>query len=155
MEYAAEAVRVGPSAHGQGVYALRALAADDLIGPIQGQIVDDPQYGSDYCIDLGDYSLEPAAPFRFLNHSCQPNAALVVYEEDDEAAAPGRLSLWLEVLREIAPGQQLTIDYAWSAAAAIPCGCGAAACRGWIVAAEDLAHVAALAGDLVASAQPA
>ena len=75
MEYTKEAVRVGPSRQGQGVFSLRWFTTGDLIGPIQGEIVEDPQYSSDYCMELGDQSLEPAAPFRFLNHSCQPNCA--------------------------------------------------------------------------------
>jgi len=41
------------------------------------------------------------------------------------------------VLIRIAPGEQLTIDYAWPAWAAVPCACGAPECRGWIVAKEN------------------
>jgi SET domain-containing protein len=76
-----------------------------------------------------------------LNHSCQPNCALVTYEEEDEDGTSRGLSVWLEILQEIAPRQQMTIDYAWPATAAIPCQCGSASCRGWIVAEEDLAAV--------------
>ena len=39
------------------------------------------------------------------------------------------------------PGDELTIDYAWEAEAAIPCLCAAENCRGWIVAIEELHHV--------------
>ena len=136
MQHTKDDVRVAPSEHGQGVYALRPLATGEFLGPFQGEIVDDPEYGSDYCIDLGDRILEPVAPFRYLNHSCQPNCALVVFDEDADDP-----SAWLEVLREVAPGEQLTIDYAWPSEAAIPCGCGAAGCRGWIVAADELAGI--------------
>jgi hypothetical protein len=38
----------------------------------------------------------------------------------------------------IQPGQELTIDYAWPANAAIPCLCQSKSCRGWIVAAKEL-----------------
>jgi SET domain-containing protein len=141
MEYTKESVRVGPSSHGLGVFSLRPFVADDLVGPIQGEIVENPQYGSDYCIDLGDQSLEPLPPFRYLNHSCQPNCALVVYDEDDEQGATRISSVWLEILCEIAPGEQMTIDYAWPAEAAIPCQCGTASCRGWIVSKEGLDEV--------------
>jgi hypothetical protein len=115
----------------------------EFVGPIQGEIVEDPAYGSEYGIDLGDgdRTLEPAAPFRFLNHSCQPNCALVIYDEEDEDGTPLGVSVWLEILSEIAPGEQMTIDYAWPADAAIPCRCGAASCRGWIVAEEYLDEV--------------
>jgi hypothetical protein len=143
MEYSKEAVRVGLSRHGLGVFSLRRFTAGEFIGPIQGEIVEDPQYSSDYCIELGDRSLEPAAPFRFLNHSCQPNGALVTYDEEDEDGTPRGSSVWLKILDEIAPGEQMTIDYAWPANAAIPCRCGASSCRGWIVAEEDLGAVVA------------
>lgn len=69
---------------------------------------------------------------RFLNHSCDPNCDAVV--ED------GRI--WIETLREVAAGEELAYDYAYvleerhSAAAKrrYPCWCGAAACRGTILA---------------------
>ena len=142
MEYTREGVRVGSSSHGLGVFSSHWLAADDMLGPIAGEIMEDPQYSSDYCIDLGVQSLEPSPPFRFLNHSCQPNCALVVYGADDEPKAAGRWSVWLEILRQIAPGEQMTIDYAWPAETAVPCQCGSALCRGWIVAEEVLAGMA-------------
>ena len=95
-------------------------------------------------MELGERTLEPAAPFRFLNHSCQPNCALVLDEEEEEAedGTPAGASLWLEVLREIPAGEQLTIDYGWPAESAIPCKCGAARCRGWIVTEAGLGAVA-------------
>jgi hypothetical protein len=136
-----ESVRVGPSSHGLGVFSLRLFTTGEFIGPIQGEIVDDPEYSSDYCMELGERSLEPSPPFRYLNHSCQPNCALVVCDEDDQHKATGSLSLWLEILREIAPGEQITIDYAWPADAAIPCQCGTETCRGWIVAEKGLDEV--------------
>jgi SET domain-containing protein len=87
-------------------------------------------------MDLGEgRSLEPVAPFRFLNHSCQPNCEIFSWETDE----PRRHArLWLQALTAIEPGNELTIDYAWPADAAIPCVCGAAGCRGWIVCPEQL-----------------
>jgi hypothetical protein len=152
MKYTKETVRIGLSRHGLGVFALRLFTTGQFLGPIQGERVDDPAYGSDYAIELGAQSLEPAAPFRFLNHSCQPNCALIICGEEDEDGDSGGLSVWLEILGEIAPGEQMTIDYAWPSDAAIPCQCGAASCRGWIVAEEDLDEVvSAWQGSLVAN----
>ena len=92
-------------------------------------------------MELGDHSaLEPAAPFRFLNHSCHPNCALL--ELDCENRAEGA-ELWLLVESAIAPGEQMTIDYGWPAESATPCSCGCPDCRHWIVAAEELDQVAA------------
>jgi len=138
-----EAVHVGAAQHGLGVFALRSFTIGDYIGPIRGEIVADPDYSSEYCIDLGDgdRALEPTAPFRFLNHSCQPNAALVTCDEEDDDGTPQNPSVWLEILSEIALDEQITIDYSWPADDAIPCGCGMASCRGWIVAEEGLDDV--------------
>lgn len=145
MEYTKEEIRVGPSRHGQGVFALRPFAIGDYIGPIQGQIVSDPEYGSEYGIDLGDgqRTLEPSAPFRFLNHSCEPNSELVICDAENEDGTPGDPVVWLEILRPIVVGEPMTIDYAWPADAAIPCQCGTSGCRGWIVAEDDLEGVVA------------
>jgi SET domain-containing protein len=143
MKYMKEGVCVGPARYGQGVYSLRSFPAGETIGPFAGEIIDDPDYSSDYGIELGERTLEPAAPFRYLNHSCEPNCALVIYDEEDEDGTIVGASVWLEILSAIAPGEQMTIDYAWPPDAAIPCGCGAANCRGWIVAEEQLDAVAA------------
>lgn len=64
---------------------------------------------------------------RFINHSCAPNCQAVVDE--------GRI--FIEAIRNIQPGVELTYDYAydlpWSERAKYPCHCGAPACRGTIV----------------------
>ena len=151
MEYTKESVRVGPSRHGLGVFALRPFTTGEFLGPIRGEIVEDPEYGSDYGIELGDRTLEPAAPFRFVNHSCQPNCALIIYDDQEEGRTPRSLSVWLEILGEIALGEQMTIDYAWPANAAIPCQCGTASCRGWIVAEEGLDDVVSARQDSLAT----
>ena len=137
------AVRVGRSIHGLGVFAVKPLGAKQWLGPIEGEIIDDPEYESDYCMELGaDLALEPASPFRYVNHSCHPNCSLIEIETEYDH---GRLvpELWLQVDAEIAAGQQITIDYGWPARAAVPCECGSADCRHWIVAANELDRVLA------------
>lgn len=138
MDYRDEGVRVGPSTCGLGVFSLRSLEVHQLIGPIEGTFVDDPLYESDYCMAIGVHAaLEPAAPFRYMNHSCHPNCALVEMEIEREDGTIAPPELWVEILSAIPPGEQLTIDYAWPAEFAIPCRCGSPDCRGWIVAADD------------------
>jgi SET domain-containing protein len=69
---------------------------------------------------------------RFINHSCDPNCDAVI---DD-----GRI--WIETLRDIEPGEELAYDYAYvlqerhspAAKRRYPCHCGAATCRGTILA---------------------
>jgi hypothetical protein len=138
MHYEQQGVRVSQSAHGLGVFSLRPFHSHQLIGPIDGQVQDDPQYESEYCMEFGkNLALEPAPPFRYLNHSCHPNCALVEVESRTRRTPGADTELWLEALAEIEPGDQMTIDYAWPAAGAIPCDCGEPDCRGWIVAADE------------------
>ena len=69
---------------------------------------------------------------RFINHSCDPNCDAVV--ED------GRI--WIETIRDVEPGEELAYDYAYvlperhtpAAKRRYPCRCGAATCRGTILA---------------------
>ena len=136
-----QGVRVGPSACGLGVFSLRSFSAREVIGPIEGKLFDNDSYESENCMALGENGcIEPDAPFRFLNHSCEPNCSLQEYEteqDDGECAS----ELWLTVDAEIAPGEEMTIDYGWPAEHAEPCRCGSIACRHWIVAADELSKV--------------
>jgi uncharacterized protein len=130
-------VRIDETPLGKGVFAKRHFRRGQVVGVIQGKVIDDPHYGSMYCMDLGGTrSLEPIAPFRYLNHSCEPNCELFIwtYLEDSTPAK----QLFLEALRAIEPEEELTIDYAWSPEAAIPCLCGCRSCRGWVVDPDQL-----------------
>lgn len=134
------AVDVRPARHGLGVFARRLIVPNEIIGEVTGTIVHQVGYGSEYCIDLDPgRALEPAAPFRYANHSCDPNCELCSWEETDGDITPDRV--WFTALLTIQPGEELTIDYAWEAEAAIPCGCGSANCRGWIVDEAELDDV--------------
>lgn len=69
---------------------------------------------------------------RFINHSCDPNCDAVI--DDDR--------IWIDAVRDIAPGEELAYDYAYilderhtrRAKRRFPCNCGAAKCRGTILA---------------------
>lgn len=69
---------------------------------------------------------------RFINHSCEPNCDAVV----DDA------HIWIDAIRDIAPGEELAYDYAYvlderhtpAAKRRFPCHCGSAQCRGTILA---------------------
>jgi hypothetical protein len=141
IKRASRAVRVGPASCGQGVFARGRFREGETIAEIRGEIIADQDYWSAYCIDLGGGDvLEPSAPFRFLNHSCQPNCELVSYSSwNDDGVLHHATSL--KSLIPIEPGEQLTIDYAWPPACAIPCLCGSDNCRGWIVAEDQLDHL--------------
>ncbi len=133
MHRYSRSVRVGPSPHGKGVFAKRTFAPDECIGEVTGEIIDDAGYSSDYCMNLGGtLTLEPAAPFRFVNHSCEPNCQLVSTTEWDEGAEAFNCELWIMCIAPIQRGEQLTIDYAWPEWCQVPCSCGTASCRGFI-----------------------
>jgi uncharacterized protein len=61
--------------------------------------------------------------FRFINHSCEPNTFMRRTKDRAEFYA----------LRDIARGEELTVDYEDSHhEGRLRCRCGAARCRGWI-----------------------
>jgi SET domain-containing protein len=69
---------------------------------------------------------------RWINHSCAPNCDAVI--------DGGRI--WIETIRDISPGEELAYDYAFTlperhtpaAKKRFPCRCGAASCRGTMLA---------------------
>jgi hypothetical protein len=87
--------RVSPSSiHGHGCFAIRGIAPDSLIGRFEFL----PAHGNGpHVLWLDDDPLLITNGLRFLNHSPEPNA------EVDE--------LEVRALREIAPGEEITIHY--------------------------------------------
>lgn len=137
-----EWVKVGHVTFGKGVFARQDIPKGTVIGHVEGRVIDDPNYATSYCIDLGgSLSLEPRAPFRYLNHCCSPNSRLWIQEVvyDDGTPAPSEVSV--EALCDIPEGAEITIDYQWSAYGAIKCLCGSSKCRGWVVAEEELSMI--------------
>ncbi|MDZ4819703.1 MAG: SET domain-containing protein [Planctomycetota bacterium] len=131
------AVSVRDTHLGKAVFARKNFRTNQVIGEILGDLHVDPNYSSNYCMELGDgRALDPAAPFRFVNHSCNPNCEIFYYESDEDGGPP--TTLHLMAIRPIRMDEELTIDYAWPPDAAIPCQCGEATCRGWIVDPEEL-----------------
>ncbi len=130
-------VRVDETPVGRGVFARRKLKAGMVLGEIQGEIFPVEPEDPSYCMELpSGRVLEPTAPLRFLNHSCDPNCELFYWFDEDGSLQEDRL--WLQTIRSINAGDELLIDYCWPADAAIPCRCGVPGCRGWIVDPEEL-----------------
>jgi hypothetical protein len=131
-------VKVRQTHVGRGLFADAPFEAEQPIAELAGRIINDPDYRSVYCIDLGGaFSLEPHPPFAYLNHSCDPNSELLCVDAENEAGA----TIELVTLRPIGAGEELTIDYAWPAESAIRCGCGSTKCRGWVVDVAELDQV--------------
>lgn len=133
----APGLKAGPAKHGTGLFATKRFRSEQIIGEVTGRRIQDNDYGSDYCIDLGDdWSLEPGEPFRFVNHCCTPNAKLfLVFDDGDPVEAR---KVVIEALKDIQAGEEVTIDYEWPADGAIPCGCDSPECRGWVVDQAEL-----------------
>ena len=132
------ALQVVKTRLGRAVVARRRFVVGQIVGEFRGRIIADPNFNSEYCVELDDRrSLEPYPPLRFLNHSCEPNCE-IVYEDDETKYPAMEDRLWLQTIAPIVPGDELTIDYAWPADSAIPCGCQTKSCRGWIVDPAEL-----------------
>ena len=88
-------VKIGETKYGFGVFSFAFIPAGTPIGRARGIVIHDAEYSSDYCIAAGDgIVLEPAPPFCYLNHSCEPNCSLMHYvseEELDGTEAEGNL----------------------------------------------------------------
>ena len=88
-------VRIGETPYGFGVFAYAFIPQGTSIAKVAGHTIHDSSYSSDYCIDAGEGKvLEPAPPFCYLNHSCEPNCELMVYDteeltEAEEESEPG------------------------------------------------------------------
>jgi SET domain-containing protein len=133
-------VEVRKTAIGRGVFARRRFKKDTIIGEITG-VVMPVDFESSYCMDLAEKGvLEPNRPFRFLNHSCMPNCELVHWKHR-KVKGTKVPRLWVSAIRGIKKGEELTIDYAWPAEAAIPCHCRAQNCREWIVDPAEISEV--------------
>lgn len=134
---------VQSSVSGYGVVTRRRFACGDIILEMDGITwrAPDPR-NDDYSLwiergvfyDLVDQS-------RYVNHSCAPNSFV-----DCGLSPNGEAWANLVALRDIESGEELTFDYEFSADLAIPCTCGAAQCRGWIVAENEQSALRARLG---------
>ncbi len=128
-------VTVGPSPiDGVGVFAAEDIPARLKIGEMRGESITIAE-GRRRVASLRritivemsarraiDASRSPDA-MRATNHSCQPNARMIV--------RAGRIEFY--ALRAIVPGEEITVDYGESHhAGTLACACGAPACSGWL-----------------------
>ncbi len=129
-----KATKGGASAiEGQGVHAVEAIAAGEVVAVKGGHILNGPAVAglpgalrdSVFPIALDCY-LAALTQDEFdgvmmrVNHSCEPNLGMGG-------------NVLLVSMRDIAAGEELTIDYALflgDPEFAMECQCGAAACRG-------------------------
>jgi uncharacterized protein len=119
---------------GRGLFAVAPIATNEVVAVKGGHIVDtatwarlperlqnsDIQITDDlHLVALDEAEYEPV--MLFINHSCEPNVGFAG-------------NIVLVAMRDIAPGEELTTDYALfdDYDGAMECGCGTTACRGVI-----------------------
>lgn len=141
-----DTITIGETPYGMGVFASQKIKGGLPIGKIEGEFHPDKKYDSEYCMSFNDGALEPEEPYRFVNHSCDPNCELVELVVADQNSGKVFHELWIYSLKDIEEGEQLTLDYAWPYTDAIECQCGSPKCRGWIVAANEVEKVVAKKG---------
>jgi uncharacterized protein len=129
--------------HGYGVFALRAIAKGARIVEYLGERIshaeadrryEDHEAGDNhtflFSVDRGlviDAGVD-GNEARFINHSCQPNCESVIEHR----------RVFIEAIREIAPGEELSYDYQIGRERGDPpnvdeiyaCRCGSRQCRG-------------------------
>lgn len=119
-------VKTGKNHLGGALFAAKDIRAGENILKMEGPIktfkeavAADTEAGDAYTVQIGqDAFFDPALPGRYLNHSCEPNAAL--------------LGVMLSAIRDIAEGEEITFDYSttmdengWT----LECRCGSPSCR--------------------------
>ncbi|MDB5731528.1 MAG: protein-lysine N-methyltransferase [Variovorax sp.] len=133
--------------HGKGVFALRGIAEGELVMEYTGEVIDweealrrhphDPaQPNHTFYFHIDDQHVIDGNvngnSAKWINHSCEPNC-----RADEEG---GRV--FIRALRDIAAGEELNYDYGLviderytsRLKAEFACWCGAAHCRGTMLA---------------------
>jgi SET domain-containing protein len=146
-----EQLRVGHSRiHGYGVFTCRSFAKGETVIVGDGMLWrEHEEFDDEYALILPGYERTPdgeeGPPLyydltdqtRWINHSCDPNTEV---DSRWDPVAKSVTAFWY-ALRDIAVGEELSYDYAFSGHLAIPCQCAAAKCRGVIVDADELGDV--------------
>lgn len=131
--------------HGLGAFATRKLRAGTELGEYAGRRFTEEEAADidwdsslTYLFALSDGTLIDGAQggnaTRHLNHSCAPNCEAFELRLEDDT-----LALKIHTLVPVKAGAELFIDYALivddsEPASGFPCYCGAATCRGTLVA---------------------
>ena len=125
------------SISGQGLFATRPFSPGEIIAPYLGKILTSPPLKSSDTPPTYILEIKPGKwidgsdlqnPARSANHSCEPNAELVMNESETFAN--------LLALLPIHPGDEITFDYGFSLSESLfnPCTCGKMSCAGKIIA---------------------
>ena len=134
------------SIQGRGAFALRRIRRGTRIIEYTGEIITDEEADRRYddekmarhhtflfAVDV-NHVIDGAVrgnDASFINHSCEPNCTSVIEDQ----------RIFVESLRDIQPGEELTYDYnlitegrhTAAAKRRFPCHCGAPSCRGTLL----------------------
>lgn len=137
-----QTVRVLDTNVGKGVFAVQNYPATAIIGEIAGRLFQDGDESDEYTFDYENgWQLEPDEPFRYVNHSCDPNCEFAILDQPSPDGGEDDRHLFLFALRNIRADEELTISYNWPASAAIRCECGSENCVGWIVCETEFSQI--------------
>ena len=129
-------LEVKPSSiHGKGLFAGSSIPARRKMGELSGEAITQREARrrarrsgtSIKIVELGDGTAIDASRggnhFRYVNHSCTPNAFMRVFR--------GHLEFY--TLRKIRPGEELTCNYGETHhEGKLTCRCQSARCQGYI-----------------------
>ncbi|KAF1833031.1 SET domain-containing protein [Decorospora gaudefroyi] len=122
---------------GYGLYAKQRWAKGDILGLYLGELIPEPGVNTDYChqVKIGPEFSNAEAQVayvnarrfgnytRFANHSCDNNANIVEARIGDERV------LALRAIRNIDPGEQVSVDYRSDYFRKRRCCCGSNKCK--------------------------
>lgn len=138
--------------HGYGMVTLRAFKKGDVMVYGDGVLYrESDEFDDTYALIMPGYEPNedggegPSLYYdlvdqtRWINHSCDPNSEI----DSSWTAETKTIRAWWFATRDIAAGEELTYDYAFSASVAERCYCGARTCRGVIIdpTPEELAEL--------------
>lgn len=123
-------VRLAPEKGGYAVFAIKPIAKDEVLAVWGGQVVtleqvlalppDEQGHTIQIYDELYLAPMDMVESADNVNHSCDPNAGL-------------RGQITLAAMRPIAPGEEITFDYAMADSSSFDefdCACGSPRCRG-------------------------
>ena len=136
--------------HGNGVFAIAPIKKGARLIEYKGRhrthqevdrvYADDVDSGHTFLFTLNDIYVIDANvggnAARWINHSCDPNCEAV--HDEDANGDPGRDAIFIESVRAIKPGEELTYNYGIRLAEAHTtkmkklwaCHCGSKSCTG-------------------------
>jgi hypothetical protein len=129
-----DAVEVKQAKNGQGIFAKKDFNGEDIIFEVKGTLVscdideelDEETRSNTFRFDEEWYLSPKGELGDYLNHSCEPNSAVV--KRDDK--------LLVVAVKDIETGEEITIDYSTIIASdddwVMRCNCGSQNCRGLI-----------------------